>query len=85
MCDARIRPFHPINAVEVRCELDHFLDDPGPNAPHEGELRDFAFPDSSTVIRWLGHDRRQFVGDWPGGCDYLGCVLPAGHPGNHAT
>ena len=76
-CDAKIRPFP--DGRELTCE----------NAPqgaetnHRAVLRDYAYPGSRTEITWLEGDRRTFRGDWAR-CPTVQCVLPAGHPGNHA-
>jgi hypothetical protein len=79
MCDARIRPFRPINDTEVACELD------GDHDQHQGTIRDYAYPGSATVTNWLEDDRRTFHGEWPGDCPGLAgmCSLPVGHRGSH--
>ena len=74
-CDARIRPFP--GTTEVACELD------GPHRMHSGTVR-YTLSNSVTVIEWAEDDRRTFHGEWPGECDSAGCVLPAGHRGDHA-
>jgi hypothetical protein len=84
-CDARIRPFPggEIGSTEIACELDddgHFT--------HCGVLRDYAYTGSTTELKWMDDDRRNYRGAWPGPCRLvdgtLDCVLPAGHRGNHA-
>ena len=91
-CNARVRPFP--NETEVRCEVgskkEHELEGGGGHEGrqgvlvHEGVLRDYAYPGSETVIRWLEDDRRTFHGKWPGACEQEGCPLPKGHDGSHA-
>ena len=76
-CDARIRPMP--NDTEICCDRD----DNG-HTLHIGTLRDYAWPGSATTIDWDEGDRRTFHGDWPGPCPSAGCVLPAGHPRDHA-
>jgi hypothetical protein len=52
---------------------------------HAGEIRDYAYPGSVTVMEWMEDDRRTFHGEWPGDCPVLtGCMLPLGHRGSHA-
>lgn len=81
-CDARIRPFPVGNDTEIACEL--AADHPD-TIGHHGELRDYAYPGSSTVLVWMDDDRRNFRGDWPGRCQQVaGCVLPTGHVGRCA-
>lgn len=74
-CDARIRPF--TNATELRCEAT------GDHSQHHGVLRDYAYPGSETTISWADTDRRNFRGEWIE-CPSRGCMLPAGHRGDHA-
>lgn len=76
-CDARIRPMVPVNDTEIVCLVD------GEHARHEGELRDYAWPGSLTVVVWFEDDRRTFHGVWPGGCP--DCNLPLRHRGGHAS
>lgn len=78
-CGARIRPMHPVNDTEVRCDL---IDNG--HTEHLGVLRDYAYPGSTTTVEWLHGDRRMYYGDWPGNCLSNGCMLPLGHPGGHA-
>jgi hypothetical protein len=52
---------------------------------HIGALRDYAWAGSSTTVDWHDDDRRTFYGPWPGRCRTVGCVLPADHPGTHAS
>lgn len=75
-CAAKIRPFP--NATEVQCELGE--DHPG---RHESVLRNYAHPGSATKLTWADDDRRSFRGEWSR-CPAEGCVLPAGHPREHA-
>jgi hypothetical protein len=77
MCDARIRPFRPVNDTEVLCEQD------GYHLTHLAVLRDYAWPGSQTIISWMDDDRRTFHSDWPGDCPE-DCILPTGHKGGHA-
>jgi DNA-binding sugar fermentation-stimulating protein len=77
MCDARIRPFRPVNQVELTCEVD---DD---HLEHSGTIHDYAYPGSKTVLHWYENDRRTFHGEWPGDCPE-DCILPMGHRGGHA-
>lgn len=89
MCDARIRPFRPINETEVSCaveDTDHEID---PDH-HRGEIKDYAYPGSVTTINWYQDDRRNFHGEWPGICqtavfDNVVCLLPRNHEGNHSV
>jgi hypothetical protein len=75
-----------VNETEIACELDtHDL-----RTKHRGALRDYAFPGSETIINWLENDRRNFHGEWPGGCGSTedgrtGCILPATHSGECAV
>lgn len=75
-CAARIRPFP--NSVEIACDQDEHDHPP----MHRGALRDYAYPDSITVIEWADNDRRTFYDKWPGDCP--GCTLPLNHTGRHA-
>ena len=76
-CDAKVRPLP--DATELTCEnAPH-----GPETNHRGVLRNYAYHGSRTEITWLESDRRNFRGDWLE-CPERGCVLPAGHHGNHA-
>lgn len=74
-CAAKIRPFP--DSTEIACE-NHRFD----LNVHEGTARDMAYPGSDTKITWLDTDRRNFTGDWLE-CPSEGCILPAGHRGNH--
>jgi len=76
-CDARIRPFP--DETEVGCEQD--ADD---HIEHVGVLRDYAYPGSTTYLRWYDDDRRNFHGEWPGACGLGPCTLPTGHNGRCA-
>lgn len=76
-CDAKIRPLP--DPTEIRCDGNHEPSAEG----HAGTLRDYAYPGSATLISWHERDRRNFRGDWLE-CPERGCILPAGHPGNHA-
>jgi hypothetical protein len=76
-CPAKIRPFP--NSIEVSCGLPH-----DGHTSHEGEVRDYAFPGSVSMLYWEEGDRRTFSGDW-NSCDESTCILPAGHHGNHVT
>lgn len=78
-CDAKIRPFVPINDTELTCDAVH------PHATdadteHTATLHDYAFPGSMTVLAWLEADRRTFRGEWTS-CPGAGCILAAGHRG----
>jgi hypothetical protein len=75
-CAARIRPF--TDDTEIACETAGVHDD------HEGVVRDFAYPGSKTLLKWADTDRRCFRGEWIE-CPQRGCVLPAGHRGDHAS
>lgn len=78
MCDAHIRPFRPINDVELTCKVDL----PANHPLHDGDFVDYAYPGSSTTITWAEHDRRNFHGEWPGQCvNSSECNLPNGHHG----
>ena len=81
ICTARIRPFHPVNEIELRCELETAH----PTYSHASTLRDYAYPGSRTVMSWVEDDRRTFHGEWPGNCSVtVGCTLPAAHHGRCA-
>lgn len=81
-CDARIRPFrggHDPELIEREVVCDR--PEPAGHGQHAGDLRDAAYPGSSTRVTWLDDDRRNYVGAWPGSCELVeGCTLPAGHP-----
>lgn len=80
-CTARIRPFRPVNEVELSCGLGTVH-----SGSHAATLSDYAYPGSATVINWQDGDRRTFHGEWPGDCDGGDeCVLPAGHVGRCAA
>lgn len=40
------------------------------------------------TITWQAGDRREYIGDWPGQCEYTDhrgqCTLPVSHHGHHA-
>jgi hypothetical protein len=78
MCDARIRPFRPVNNVELICEKE------GEHQEHSAVLRDYAYPGSQTWLNWYENDRRTFHGEWPGHCHLPSCILPVNHGGGHA-
>jgi hypothetical protein len=78
-CDAYMRPFP--NPTEIRCTREQGHSDD----LHKGEVRDYAYPGSKTVMTWADSDRRTYHGEWPGPCDSAGCILPLGHHGRHAT
>lgn len=75
-CPARIRPFPGTPIID--CEREVHGDD-----RHQGALRDYAYPASTTEVVWYQADRRTFTGDWIE-CPRRGCVLPANHRGDHA-
>lgn len=75
-CDARIRPFRPMNEIELHCSINE------PHGRHSGILYNYAYQGSETSISWDEDDRRTFHGNWPGVCP--GCLLPLGHRGSHA-
>lgn len=53
---------------------------------HEGRVANPAAEAGFTVITWLGGDRREYTGEWPGPCDRTaGCILHLGHHGGCAT
>jgi hypothetical protein len=55
-------------------------DDNHPEREHSGPAGN-----GVTVITWYPGDRRQYTGDWPGGCTKAGdCMLHNGHHGNCA-
>lgn len=88
MCDAKIRPFRPVNNIELHC---------GSTKPahriHAAQLRDYSYKGSVTVIQWADADRRTFRGDWapcpkhrlPSFEGEPACLLPANHHGDCAT
>lgn len=76
MCDARIRPFRPINETELGCELVRG------HVQHASTLRDYAYPGSKTTISWSDTDRRIFRSEFAE-CPTDRCILPAEHRGAH--
>lgn len=79
-CDAAIRPF-PDKHIELKCEVLT-----GTHTQHKHELKDYAYPGSSTVVTWFESDRRNYHGEYPGQCGtVIGCQLPVGHSGKHET
>ena len=78
MCDAKIRPFP--HDTELRCNREEKEHD---KVPHRAALRDYAYPGSETVIHWWEDDRRNFRGEWKNCDEFVGCVLPGGHRGQH--
>jgi len=75
MCDARIRPFRPINENELQCSED------GEHTWHTANVLDYAYPGSRTEMTWLEGDRRNFRGEFSE-CDRrTTCILPKDHPG----
>jgi hypothetical protein len=89
-CDAKIRPFWPVNDTELQCEVAVIERLRGGTAEHHFEhwavIRDHAFPGSRTEITWQEYDRRTFHGDWvPCLTSSVKCMLPAEHPGGHAV
>jgi len=79
MCDAKIRPM--TDGTEIECGFgasDH--------PEHQGVLKDYAWPGSTTIITWLDDDRRTYRGEWRpcDNADAPGCILPAGHRGRCA-
>ena len=80
MCDAKIRPLP--NDTELVCEIKDESHYNGSNS-HHATLRDYAYPGSETTIYWMEEDRRNFRGEWKNCDEFVGCVLPGGHRGNH--
>ena len=78
-CAARIAPFVPIHAAVVECR-----EPAGHAGKHQGVIADYAYPGSRTILSWLDSDRRNFTGEWIE-CPLPGCILPAGHPREHAS
>lgn len=76
-CQAKIRPFRPVNEVELQCSLGAGIH------PHEAVLRNYAYKGSETRITWADSDRRNFEGEFaPCGVETPGrtpCILPALH------
>lgn len=72
-CDAKMRPFNPVNDTEVQCELVHT------DGKHQGTIRDYAYPGSATTVAWMEDDRRTFRGTWTDCTRTPGCILPGGH------
>lgn len=78
-CSARFGWKTETRVVLVDCALE---------ADHEGDHRgrwQHNFPGTAgfTNLTWQEADRRTFRGDYIG-CADRGCVLPAGHPRDHA-
>lgn len=83
MCEAKIRPYRPINDNEVQCTLVEVT-----HVRHAGLLTDFADPESgsSPTVKWNNTDRRIFYGEWPGQClSSPECPFPNGHHGQCAV
>lgn len=80
MCDAKLRPFRPINETELACG--NGLEE---HTTHSSTLKDYAFPGSRTIMSWHEDDRRNFHGEWPGDCESKDCILPLNHRGIHAV
>lgn len=58
--------------------------------PVKGRILDYAYEGSVTIIDWFESDRRNFHGEWIGGClgtgvVYTICCLPVGHRGECAV
>lgn len=78
-CNAKIRPFRPMNEIELACDLGE-----SHSRHHGATLRDYAYPGSETRITWADTDRRNFRGLFvPCGDNDAPCILPWKHGGRH--
>jgi hypothetical protein len=79
MCDAKLRPFRPLNDTEIECGLTDRS-----HTHHKATLKNYAYEGSQTEIQWAESDRRNFRGTWAPCLDSR-CFLPLQHRGTHAT